>query len=193
MRKEINLEEILAEIRVKNTNQEEFVRIEKAEEFIDQFRENKNLCLPKKQEKFINYLESLIYSPLIVIEKEKKSPYLSKILNTIDFEIMDECYAYLDALEIMKAYDQTNSWEEVKNTLIKQEHTKYSMESILEILLEYANIGVDFANLFASSLLEENRELKRMMQERVREEMENTNTKERKGGKHEREIRGIKK
>lgn len=179
MKEEINLEEILAEIRVKNTNQEKLIRTKKAEKLINLFRKNKNLCLKEKQEKLINYLEGLIYSPLIVKEKGKNCSHLSKILNVIDFEIMDECYAFLEAFELMKTFDETNSWEEVKNTLIKQEHTKYSMESILEILLEYANIGVDFTNLFASSLIEENKELKRIYQERIRKEIERTYTKER--------------
>ncbi|MBR2828104.1 MAG: hypothetical protein IKE70_02605 [Bacilli bacterium] len=179
MKYQIELEEILAEIRVKNTNQEKLIRVKRAEDLINQFRNNKDLIIEEKQEKIINYIESLIYSPLIVLEKGKKSKYLNKILNTIDFEIMDEFYGFLDALEIMKVYAKTNSWEEVKNTLKRQEHTRYSMESVLEILLEYSNIGVDFTNIFANNIVKENMELNRLYQERIQNEMKSTNSRKR--------------
>ena len=164
----LNIEEILSEIRIKNTNKKELILDEKAERLLNKLKISSKYIYKKKVEEWNTYLRSLIYSPLILINSSKKIKHLNTILNTIDIEIIDELYAYIDAFEIIKKYELTKSWKEVEKLLKKQGQTSYSLDAISEILLEYSYIGVEFVNHFNKRCIINNLEMRRYYEEAIK-------------------------
>ena len=160
------LEEILAEVRLNiQKSNGEITKIKKAEEYIDYMDKYKKLCIEEKQEDWTNSIARLIYSPIVLNKGIKYTPHIDRIVNSTDIEIIDELESFMNASKVMKIYNETKSWDKVDMLLKKQRHSRYSFECMIEVLIEYSPIGVEFIDRYDKNIIKNNLEFGRLYEE----------------------------
>lgn len=161
---QFNIIKIISDIRAQNYNKEGLVETESAENYLREIERIQEYCIPEKRKKWVEYNRSLIYSPLIPIEHSNQVYHFFKIMNIIDFEILDEVEIMMNASEIMEVFHQTKDWNKVNQILEEQDHNEYTLLAVIEVLLEYSNIGVEFYYRYSTESMKKNNSLQELYQ-----------------------------
>ncbi len=159
------LEEILDEVRVctllyvtKNGK----IDCLSAEEYLTWINQYSKYCIPEMAESWKENIRKIIYSPLVPKPKHQDNSSVKELIRNNDIAIIDNLYNFMDAGRIMKTYDDTKSWEEVDKVVKEQGHSGWTLSGLLNIMIQYSLIGVDFVDRYDPGRINRDKDFKKV-------------------------------
>ena len=131
-----------------------------AEEYIKWLGEFNKYCIPEMKNVWIDTIRKIVYSVVITKPKFTDDPDIQELIRNNEYAIIDNLYNFMNAAEIMKAYDETRSWECVNYIVKKQEHSGLTFSVLSNILIQYSLIGVDFIEKFDPNRISRDKDFK---------------------------------
>lgn len=119
-----------------------------AEEFINSLGEYAKYCYPEMTSRWELRIRENIYGPLVPRGVIPFNDRIERVIKTRDMAIIDTLFNFINAGEIMSAYDETKSWEEIDRILDIQGHTGSTFSALISILILYWPLGVAFADRY---------------------------------------------
>lgn len=138
-----------------------------AEEYLEWINEYSKYCIEEMKSKWEEDIRRIVYNPLIIEPEFKDNEDSLKLIENNNNVIIDHLFDYMNAGLVMKAYDETGSWEEVDKVLDEQGHSGYTFSGLENILLLYALIGVDFINKYDPNRIKRDRKFKKIYDKRL--------------------------
>lgn len=145
------LEEVLDNVRTSTlmhcTNNGKIVS-SYAEEYLRWIGEYSKYCIPEMVDSWNEENRKIIYSPLVPNPNYREDPRVRELIIRNNWKITDELDSFAYAGEIMKLYDETHSWEDIDKLLHEQGHTGWSFTGVVNTMLKYSMIGVQFVDKY---------------------------------------------
>lgn len=143
-----------------------------AEEYIQWLEQFAKYCIPEMANEWKERIRTIIYSVIAVKPKYENDPSIKREIRNNEYVIIDSLYEYMNAAEIMEAYDKTKSWEYVNQILSEQGHTGWTLSGLSNIMIQYSLIGVDFIEKFAPNRISRDSKFKKRYKQ-AKEYLEN--------------------
>lgn len=146
-----NLKEILDEVRActllcctKNGE----IYSASAEKYLKWLEEYTKFCIPEMVDEWKKVTRKIVYSPLVPKMQFRNSPETKILISNNDYEIIDDLYNFMNAGKIMETFNETHSWEKVREVIREQGHSGYTFSGLSIVMLQYSLIGVEFIDRF---------------------------------------------
>ncbi len=107
-------------------------------------------------------VRKIIYSPLVPKPEHQNNPIAKYLIENNNYVIIDNLYNFMDAGKIMQTYNDTKSWEEVDKVVDEQGHSGYSFSGLLNVMIQYSLIGVDFVDRYDPNRINRDKEFKNL-------------------------------
>lgn len=159
-----DLNEILDEVRVctllcctKNGE----IYSASAEKYLKWLEEYTKFCIPEMVNEWKESTRKIVYSPLVPKQEARNNSRTKELIIYDNYRIIDELYNFMDAGKIMQTFDETHSWEKVRQVVREQGHSGFTFSGMAIVILKYSLIGVEFVDRFCSYIIKD-KELKKI-------------------------------
>lgn len=136
-----------------------------AEEYLNWINQYSEYCIPEMVESWKANIRKLIYSPLVPKPGHQDDSIVKDIIENNNYMIIDNLYNFMDAGKIMQTYNDTKSWEEVDKVVNEQGHSGYTFSGLMNIMIQYSLIGVDFVDRYDCNRMKRDKKFKKMYNE----------------------------
>lgn len=117
-----------------------------AEKCIRELSKYSKYCPPEMAVKWTEDIRKTIYGALVPKPEHRDNPMVDYLLVENNYTIIDTLNSFMDAGEIMEVYNNTKSWDEVDRLVEEREHSYFSFNRLLSIMIRYSSIGVQFVD-----------------------------------------------
>lgn len=107
-------------------------------------------------------VRKIIYSPLVPKPEHQDSLISKELIENNNYVIIDNLYNFMDAGKIMQTYNDTKSWEEVDKVLAEQGHSGWTFSGLLNIMIQYSLIGVNFVDRYDPDRIKRDKNFKKV-------------------------------
>lgn len=155
------IEEILSEITINtqsNHKNDGNQHSKLTEEFLEWINGYNKYCIPEEVQNWKKITKETLYSQLVLKTSEYNSKTEALMDNSKD-EVIDNLLGFMYAGEVMKLYDETKSWYEVKQ-LIDSIYSSFVFIKMSDILLQFWTYGAEFIDRFDYFRIDHNKNLK---------------------------------
>lgn len=159
------LEEILDEVRAYTllfVTKNGKIDCPSAEKYLTWINQYSKYCIPETAESWKENVRKIIYSPLVPKTEHKDNPISKDLIRNNNYVIIDNLYNFMDAGKIMQVYNDTKSWEEVDKVLKEQGHSGYTFSGLLNVMIQYSLIGVEFVDRYDPNRIKIDKNFKRL-------------------------------
>lgn len=132
-----------------------------AEEYLMWISQYSIYCIPEMKESWEENTRKLIYSPLVPKPQHRDDLYVKEMIENNNYAIIDNLYNFMDAGKIMQTYHDTKSWEEVDKAVKEQGHSGWTFSGVLNIMIQYSLIGVDFVDRYDPNRIKRDKEFQK--------------------------------
>lgn len=122
-------------------------------------------CIPEMQEKWKEAIRKILNGTIVPKPKYQSDTKVQEIVISNDYTIIDNLYNFINAGEIMQTYEETKSWEEVNKIVDKQGHSGWTLSGLLNIMIQYSLIGVEFVDLVDQDRINRDESFKKLYDE----------------------------
>ncbi len=129
-----------------------------AEGFIQAVMAYSPLVRPEKVKEFELVLRRYVYGcvalPETFDEKDLWNTTVERAEEMNTLAVVNSIYQLIDYCNVVKKWDDTQSWEEIDKVLHKQGHSGYSFSGLANMMIRYSDIGVEFVDKYCPDRLE---------------------------------------
>jgi len=142
-----------------------------AEEFLDWINEYTKYCIPEQVDNWKKIIRETIYSHYV---SRQKNDACTRLINDSEDHIIYILYSFMYAGEIMRIYNETKSWDEVKKIT---DQITYEYEKTSDIIIQFFPYGAEYIDRFDWHRYNRNNELKQKYMEakQAQEQRQNLN------------------
>lgn len=133
-----------------------------AEEYLTWINQYSKYCIPEMAESWKENVRKIIYSPLVPKPEHQDNPIAKDLINNNNYVIIDNLYNFMNAGKIMQVYNDTKSWEEVDKVLTEQGHSGYTFSGLLNVIIQYSLIGVEFVDKYDPNRIKRDKNFKKV-------------------------------
>lgn len=145
------IEEILDRIRISALlfiTKDGKIDCQEAENFLTWLNGYAQYCIPEMKEKWKDSTRQILFGAIVPKPGHLDDAQVKEYISKNNYAIIDNLYNFMNAGEIMQTYNETKSWEEVGKILDKQGHSGWTFSGLMNVMIEYSPIGVEFANIY---------------------------------------------
>lgn len=136
-----------------------------AENYLNWLNQYTRYCIPERIHEWRKCTKEILYSPLVLKYHLEETPKIKAKIKARDYFIIDTLYNFMNAGEIMEAYNETHSWESIDEILEQQGHTGYTFSGLTNVMIHFSLLGPEFIERYDPNRLNRDEDFKKEYEE----------------------------